>query len=393
MRQAQFVISVRGAIFVVLMACGVVGAQPSAHDVSEYEVYYHHVIRNKSAESLNDVRVYLPVPQGDAYQQIADFRVECDTPVHISNRTDGYGTKLKRISIAVLEPGQSVDVGFSCVVSIREPNKVSLGQAKGRSLDEIPEDIRNRYTIDAPIFGLQTQIIQSEAQRLLRAFPDPADRAKAIHDLIAGTFKYKSGDGWDRAPQVLERRSGSCTEFSYVFCALCRATGIPTRLVGGSIFPVKSKMPFVDTGWHRWAEAYLPGIGWASFDATLDRAATPKPDFVGSHHPRVLILSRIGTRSTQLGLSYIGANSHTGQTSRSRQFVWSQGLMRRLHEAEAALQTDQRNQALEAMRALIAKYPGTRAASEAARLLQVAPSAIETEEEREEHAPSAPDAD
>ena len=144
----------------------------------------------------------------------------------------------------------------------------------------------------------------------------------SIH--VASTLRYDAGGGWDSAPEVLERKSGSCSEFSYLFASLCRATGLPTRFVGASIFPARSTAPFEDRGWHRWVEVWLPGRGWVPFDATLDRGRPAKRTFAGTHHGRVLILSRLGARTTQLGLSYLGANTHTGETSRERWFTWEE---------------------------------------------------------------------
>ena len=100
------------------------------------------------------------------------------------------------------------------------------------------------YTRDHNIFGLQTPIIRETAAKLLQDHPDPNERAVAIHRLVADTFKYQRGDGWDAAPVVLERKSGSCSEFTHVFCALCRATGIPTRMAGASIVPAKRRLPY-----------------------------------------------------------------------------------------------------------------------------------------------------
>jgi hypothetical protein len=227
-------------------------------------------------------------------------------------------------------------------------------------------DVLAWFTADDPIFGLSTPAIRAEVDKLSRQHPDPVERAIAAHDFVASRLKYRSEDGWDHAPVVLERGSGSCSEFSYLFAALCRGTGIPTRFVGASIFPLKSSAPFEDRGWHRWVEVYLPGRGWVPFDPTLDRAKPPKRNFVGAHHPRTLVLTRINTRSLQLGLSYLPSNSHTGETSRKRWFTWSQGTEAELRRALSLL--DDSGTAQEgktALTALAESSPGTRAGREA----------------------------
>jgi hypothetical protein len=154
-----------------------------------------------------------------------------------------------------------------------------------------------------------------------------------------------------------------------VFCALCRATGIPTRFVGASIFPAKSTSPFQDHGHHRWAETWLPGHGWTPFDPTLDRRKPAKQDFVGTHHPRTLIVTRTGDKSLQLGLSYVGSNSHTGETTRRRWFTWTQGTGERLAAAKALLDHGDERAAAAALRQLLIDCEGSRAAWDAKTLL------------------------
>lgn len=336
-----------------------------------YEVTYHHVLRNKTDAVLKEVIVYLPIPESNEYQQVTDFRVERDRPVQISNRTDEFGNKIKRVAIADFPAKGEVEVGFSCLVTLRQPAKVEVKTATPASgLDAIPKEIRDRYTRDHNIFGINTPVIKDAATAIQKQFADPVARARAIHDYVASTLKYQGGGGWDSAPQVLARKSGSCSEFTYVFCALCRATGIPTRFVGASIFPAKSTAPFQDHGHHRWAQAYLPGLGWVDFDPTLDAGRPAKQGFVGTHHGRTLIVTRTGDKSLQLGLSYLGGNTDTDKTSRSMWFTWSQGTMEQLAAARALIDGGDPIKGRALLREIVEKQPGTRAAREAAELLK-----------------------
>src|SRR5688572_4233570 len=116
--------------------------QSPADEAAEYEVFYHHAVRNKTAAALTDVRIYLPVPQSDGHQEVRDFRVETlGNAVRVSNRTDAYGTAIKRIAIARLEPGQEIEVGFSCVVRLSKPAPVRLDRRAPADLKDIPQEI------------------------------------------------------------------------------------------------------------------------------------------------------------------------------------------------------------------------------------------------------------
>lgn len=341
---------------------------------AEYEVFYHHVVRNRTDRELRDVVVYLPVPPSDEYQQIADFRVECPPGLSIENRTDEFGTRMKRVALAPLGPGAEVEVGFSCVARLGPPVKVLLDPAKaaeaaGGGPGDAPAEVRSLYLRDHDVLGLKDPALVERAASIWNNHRNTVDRLWTIHRYVASNLKYRAEDGWDPAPVVLKRGSGSCSEFSYVFCALCRATGIPTRFVGGSICPRDAKLPYEDRNQHRWAEAYVPGQGWAPFDPTLDRGTQTKKDFMGTHHGRVLILTKIGDRSRQLGLSYIGSNSHGGETTRQRWFTWSQGTQARLAAALKLRDEGKNEEADRLLRALAAEAPGARAGREAKKSL------------------------
>ena len=62
--------------------------------------------------------------------------------------------------------------------------------------------------------------------------------------------------------------TGSCTEYTYLFIALCRANGLPARYVGGTV--QRGPGTSVDTSFHRWAEVYLPPYGWVPVDVQAD---------------------------------------------------------------------------------------------------------------------------
>lgn len=61
---------------------------------------------------------------------------------------------------------------------------------------------------------------------------------------------------------ILEKRQGTCSEYTNLFLALMRRAGIPARMVVGYIY-----MPENDfEGSHAWAECYIRGYGWFAVD-------------------------------------------------------------------------------------------------------------------------------
>jgi len=88
--------------------------------------------------------------------------------------------------------------------------------------------------------------------------------ARNIFDHVRKTLECKLEGGWNTAPVVLERGTGSCSEYSFCFIALCRAAGLPARYVGSIV--VQGDDACLDGVFHRWPQVYLPSDGWIDID-------------------------------------------------------------------------------------------------------------------------------
>ena len=87
------------------------------------------------------------------------------------------------------------------------------------------------------------------------------------------------------APGItLQKKSGTCRDFTVLFMAICRTMGLAARFVSG--YQEGDGHSQETHELHAWAEVYIPGGGWRGFDPTLgltvaDRhvaiAATPFP--------------------------------------------------------------------------------------------------------------------
>jgi len=86
------------------------------------------------------------------------------------------------------------------------------------------------------------------------------------------TVRYRArATGVDTlATDVLEIRMGVCQDFAHVHLGLCRSLGIPARYVSG-YFLNSALGPGEIEASHAWTEAWVPGFGWAPYDATHDR--------------------------------------------------------------------------------------------------------------------------
>jgi len=89
------------------------------------------------------------------------------------------------------------------------------------------------------------------------------------------------------AAEAFILRRGVCQDYAHIFIACARTAGVPARFVSGH-FMRADGVTHQEAG-HAWAEAFVPDLGWVSFDPANAICATDA-------HVRVAI-----------GLDYLGA--------------------------------------------------------------------------------------
>ena len=89
---------------------------------------------------------------------------------------------------------------------------------------------------------------------------------------IASTITYESREeeGTQGPLDTLRRGRGSCRDFAVLFAEAARSLGFGSRIVSGYLFnPGGALVGSQDKGsTHAWAEVYIPGAGWITFDPT-----------------------------------------------------------------------------------------------------------------------------
>ena len=104
---------------------------------------------------------------------------------------------------------------------------------------------------------------------------DPTDTLALLKDLSAGVLawvSYQSRDqeGTQTPLQTLDRGWGSCRDLAVLFAEAARTLGFGARLVSGYLFNSDESVTgsFGPGSTHAWAEVYVPGAGWITFDPT-----------------------------------------------------------------------------------------------------------------------------
>ena len=84
------------------------------------------------------------------------------------------------------------------------------------------------------------------------------------------SYQSREDEGTQTPIETLDRGFGSCRDFAVLFVEAARTLGFGARLVSGYLFnPDQMLHGLTDAGsTHAWAEVFVPGAGWISFDPT-----------------------------------------------------------------------------------------------------------------------------
>jgi transglutaminase-like putative cysteine protease len=126
--------------------------------------------------------------------------------------------------------------------------------------------------LTVPQFVDAAERLKSWARRFV--YGTPTDTLSLLKDLNAGiseAIQYQSRDdeGTQSPVETLNRGFGSCRDFAVLFTEAARSLGFGARIVSGYLHPHQQSVGSGGAGsTHAWAEVYVPGAGWITFDPT-----------------------------------------------------------------------------------------------------------------------------
>lgn len=104
---------------------------------------------------------------------------------------------------------------------------------------------------------------------------DRTDTLALLKDLSAGVSRWinyqsREDEGAQPPTQTLARGWGSCRDFAVLFAEAARSLGFGARIISGYLCNPDERLAGSSGpgSTHAWAEVYVPGAGWISFDPT-----------------------------------------------------------------------------------------------------------------------------
>ena len=202
--------------------------------------------------------------------------LEASTLVSPSEIALPRGTKRSRFHIRPLKKGDDLkipSIGRQRVKKLADGTvQVTMGRLPSGS-GAMPYKGKDEQALAAlkPTDYVQSshRSIQRKAKEIIGDASDASDAyaaAKAIEKWVNGYISKDMSVGYASALETLQTRTGDCTEHAVLTAALCRAAGIPCRIVVGMAYDGNNfKKRFVG---HAWNQVYIGGE-WIDLDASL----------------------------------------------------------------------------------------------------------------------------
>ncbi len=238
----------------VLAGTAMAAAPYTRGEPALYTIEYRYIVKNTSSQASTSVTVTVPGMHTEpfSYQEVLSSHYSM---APASKSRDARGGLTLEFVIPRLAAGGSVEIVQQYLVrnySINY-NFAATGSFPAPHASYLqPEDkVESDHSE-----------IKAKAREITSGMSTPLDKARAIFAFVQQYMNYGSGN--KGALYALRTAQGVCEDYSALFTALCRAAGVPARLVTGQVFNSSGQLEK-----HGWAEFYLASHGWVPVEPTV----------------------------------------------------------------------------------------------------------------------------
>lgn len=131
-----------------------------------------------------------------------------------------------------------------------------------------PERVADEFLKPNPLINSEDPAVVGLMRKAVGAATDPWTQAVAIEEWVAHNLRDKNFEtSFASASEVAQNLTGDCSEHSVLTAAMCRAAGIPARVVVGLVY-AETLGGF---GFHMWNEVYV-NRRWVAIDAAFKQS-------------------------------------------------------------------------------------------------------------------------
>lgn len=222
-------------------------------------------------------------------QKVSNLKVIFDPePSEISDNKDNFGNTFKVVTWRSINRDVRVNITFDVNM---ESILRKMESTSPFPLTNLPGSVK--------MYLKETEMVQSTSPEIINLSKRLTQRAKteyeavrAILNYVADHVKYTYNPPQYDALYTLRTGKGNCQNYAHLALALLRASGIPSRIVGGITLKEQMKIPIgggdhlvqsMGQGGHAWIEIYFPDSGWLSYDPQQSRQFTSSRHIKQTH--------------------------------------------------------------------------------------------------------------
>lgn len=236
------------------------------------------VAKNTGNTVSSNIRLEIPLlAELDSPYQTTLKEIFSHTPAEIKRLEKNNRTAV--FQLGSLAPGASETVTLNYYLNTY-PIKINNKTADDK-MEYTPSTSVSAYLKASKKIESDHPDIVKKARELTAACKTGLDKARAIFNFVIMHMDYNLNSPSRNGGALAALRSGSgvCEDYASLFAALCRASGVPARVVNGYADPkgtgnnwnLAPGETFALRGYrHSWAEFYLDGSGWVPADPTMN---------------------------------------------------------------------------------------------------------------------------
>lgn len=232
-------------------------------------------------DSVNEIRL---TPSTNDRQSCYQQSITIEPTASLFSYEDYFGNRVHAFSVNA--PHRQLTIRSAMTVVTKEApsaeeRKQYLSNRSARQAWEWlkAEEANNRFTeflLPTAYTAITTEIKQFASESKDEGFDEEQFSVLEwlidLSDRIRSEFIYDSEatDVKTTASEMFEKRRGVCQDFAHFMIACCRSFHIPARYVSGYHFvgDLQGGTANFEQASHAWVEAFVPGLGWCSFDPT-----------------------------------------------------------------------------------------------------------------------------
>ena len=268
----SLLILIIGSLVIILKS-----RQPEPTYTIPRHIEYSFTIQNKTNRLVKQAEFWAYGPVKQTATQLCT-NLESSHPYKLT--TDELGNQILHFTIPELPPYGSKIITIKADLLLSDtPNRLPSKSLKGF--------LRAEKYMES-----NDQEIAQLAKKL--DAKGPLETTEKIFGWVSSNIQYAGYLGNERgALYALNSKKGDCTEYMYLFAALCRANNIPARGIGGYVTSENAVLK--PNGYHNWVEFY---------DGKVWRLADPQKKLFMQDQSHYIAMRVISESSDQAMGSY-----------------------------------------------------------------------------------------